>query len=72
MEAFEACEVCGPRETRQKPDDGIGIYFNYERVAFVRSRAEAFNILEKLILACPSEARKDFETYRNLLFRSII
>jgi hypothetical protein len=72
VEDFEACAVSGPKESRQNPTDGIGIYLNYKQVAFVKSRAEALNILEKLISDCPAAARTDFERYRSVLLKSLI
>jgi hypothetical protein len=72
VEDFEACAVSGPKDSRQNPSDGIGIYLNYKQVAFVKSRAEALKILEKLIVECPAAARADFERYRPILLKSLI
>jgi uncharacterized protein with von Willebrand factor type A (vWA) domain len=58
------------------PNDGetsqsIGLYKNYKTVAIVNSKADAVKELDKLIEECPGEAKKDYEQYKELLYRSL-
>jgi hypothetical protein len=49
----------------------IGIYKNYKTVAIVTSKADAIKELDKLFSECPNEAKKDYEQYKELLYRSL-
>lgn len=60
--------------TSSGPNEGespqsIGIYLNYKCIGIVKSKAGARVLLEKLILEAPVEARKDFEDYKDKLFK---
>lgn len=59
----------GPNE--EETTNGIGIYLNYKLIGFVASKAEATKIVERLINECPIEGKKDYEQYKDLLFRSL-
>jgi hypothetical protein len=68
---FVACEVSGDKPDRQEKDDVIGIHVNYKPVAKVKSRAEAIKVLDALMSECPKECRKEFEQYKEILYRSL-
>lgn len=62
--------------TSTGPNEGetmncIGIYSNYNKVAIVSTKVEAKKVLDKLISDCPQEGRKDYEAYKEILFRSL-
>jgi hypothetical protein len=70
MMDFVACEVSGPKD-HQEADDVIGIHVNYKPIALVKSKAEAIKILDKLLTECPKECKKDFEAYKEILYKSL-
>lgn len=49
----------------------IGIYLNYKLIALSKTKNDAIEVLEKLVNECPNEAKKDYENYKELLFRSL-
>lgn len=60
--------------TSSGPNEGetarcIGIYLNYKCIGIVESKAGARVLVEKLIAECPSEAKKDYEAYKDTLFK---
>lgn len=62
--------------TSSGPNEGetsrcIGIYLNYKCVGIVENKVGARVLIEKLISECPQEAKKDYETYKDVLFRSL-
>jgi hypothetical protein len=62
--------------TSSGPNEGetpqsIGIYRNYKLVAIVYSKSEAIVVLEKIIGECPQDGKKDYEQYKEILFRSL-
>ena len=64
-----AGDSSGPNSEESKLS--IGIYENYKTVAIVNSKAEAVKELDKLIAKCPNEAKKDYEQYKEVLYRSL-
>jgi hypothetical protein len=70
-EDFVACKVGGDHKGYQEKDDVIGIHLNFNKVALVKSKAEARSILDKLIKDCPKECSKLFEQYKHLLYEVI-
>jgi hypothetical protein len=64
-----AGDSSGPNEG--EPTASIGIYENYKTVAIVNSKADAIKELDKLIAKCPGEAKKDYEQYKEILYRSL-
>lgn len=59
----------GPNEGETK--NSIGLYRNFQCVAVVRSKQDAVSVLEKLIAECPVEGKRDYEQYKEVLFRSL-
>ena len=70
-EDFVACEVGGEHKGYQEKDDGIHIFLNFNKIALVKSKAEAKKILDKLYKECPKEAKKDYEQYKDILYKSL-
>ena len=68
---FEACEVGGERPARVASDDGIGVFFNWNKVGFFKDRASALYLIDELISKAPSEAQKEFLVYGDTLKRSL-
>lgn len=64
-----AGDSSGPNEGES--EHTIGIYKNYKTVAIVNSKTEAVKELDALIKACPNEAKKDYEQYKEILYRSL-
>lgn len=64
-----AGDSSGPND--EETTASIGIYHNYKTVAIVNSKAEAMKELDKLIATCPNEAKKDYEQYKEVLYRSL-
>ena len=58
-------------QNEDESEHTIGIYKNYKTVAIVNSKAEAVKELDRLISECPNEAKKDYEQYKELLYRSL-
>ena len=71
MEILDAFEIGGQHRGYQVPEDAIHIFLNFKKVAVVKSKAEAVNILNKLIQQCPAESKSDFDEYEEILFRNM-
>ena len=69
MEIVDAFEIGGQHRGYQLKEDSIWIFLNYQKVAEVKSRAEAVGILRKLIVNCPPEAKSTFAEFEELLFK---
>lgn len=68
MTLFEACEISSTPEGNA----GIEVFLSYKRTVFVQSKKEARLELKRLISDCPIDAKKDYEQYKELLFRSLL
>ena len=71
MQILEAWEISNNHKGYQVREDAIHIFLNFKKVAVIRSRGEATSFLNKLIDNCPFECKKDFEEYKEILFRHI-
>jgi hypothetical protein len=69
MEVVGAFEIGGQHRGYQLKEDSIWIFLNYQKVAEVKSKAEAIGILRKLIKDCPPEAKSTFAEFEEILFR---
>lgn len=67
----EAFQVGGPTRDYQLREDSIHIFLNFQKVAEVKSKAEAVSILTRLVEGCPRESLSDFEEFKELLFRNV-
>ena len=72
MQSLQAWEVGGNNHRGyQLKEDAIWIFCNFQKVAVVKSRSEAVSVLNKLIANCPQEAKKDFEEYKEILYKHV-
>lgn len=69
----EYVDICQTKEQKDKisNNDGIGIFLNFDKILFTKTKLNAINELNRLINECPNEAKKDFEKYKEILFRSL-
>lgn len=72
MISLDAFQIGGKHKGYQIQKDAIHIFLNFKKIAEVKSKSEAIEILSKLIQDCPVEYQKDMANFKEILFRDYL